>query len=182
MTERKPKAAIYARTSKQEQILENQLAPLKRHCENMGWDYEVFTEQESTRKTRPVQWGLYQKLLLKKYDILLIFRLDRWARTMAELVQHLEALHNRGVRVVSYTENIDLSNALGRTMMHVIALFANFERDVMSERINAGLARAKSEGKKLGRPKGAKDQKSRKKGGYYLRYMQNKGTKKGGLQ
>ena len=59
--------AIYARVSRTDQILENQINPLVEYCNRMGWEYEVFTEKESTRKSRPVQWALYNRLLKKEF-------------------------------------------------------------------------------------------------------------------
>jgi len=147
------KAAIYLRVSRSDLNLENQRLPLERYAKAMGWEYEIFEEKESTRKTRPVQWDLYNRLLKKEFDILLIYKLDRWARSTKELITHIDTLINRGVRVVSHTENIDLSTASGKLMFNVFASFAQFERDVNSERTKAGLARARAQGKKLGRHK-----------------------------
>lgn len=150
--------AIYARVSRTDQILENQIRPLKEYAERMGWDYEIFTEKESTRKTRPVQWELYNRLLKKEFDGLLFYKLDRWARSLKELVTHMEALHEKGVILVSFMENIDLSTSSGKLMMQIMGSFAEFERSIIRERTLAGLDRARAQGKTLGRP--------RKKRGY----------------
>jgi len=72
------KFAIYCRVSRTDQILENQINPLVQYCERMNWDYEIFKEKESTRKSRPVQWDLYNRLLKKEFDGLLFYKLDRW--------------------------------------------------------------------------------------------------------
>ena len=80
------KVAIYVRVSRTDQILENQINPLVSYAEKMGWEYEIFKEKESTRKTRPVQWDLYNRLLKKEFDGLLFYKLDRWARSLKELV------------------------------------------------------------------------------------------------
>lgn len=150
------KVAIYSRVSTDEQTTENQLIPLKQYAERMGWDYEVFTEVESSRKTRPIQWDLYNRLLRKEFDGLLIYKFDRWARSTKELVEHIENLINKGVFVYSYTENIDLNTSMGRAMLTIISAFAQLERDIIRERTIAGLQRAKAEGKRLGYPKGKK--------------------------
>jgi DNA invertase Pin-like site-specific DNA recombinase len=147
------KVAIYVRVSRTDQVLENQINPLVKYCESMGWDYEVFKEKESTRKTRPVQWDLYNKLLKKKYDGLLVYKFDRWARSTKELVEHMERLIEYNVRVISYSENIDISTTMGRAMLTIISAFAQLERDIIRERTLAGLARARAQGKKLGRPR-----------------------------
>ncbi len=148
------KVAIYARVSRTDQILENQLNPLKEYCKRMNWEYEVFTEKESTRKTRPVQWDLYNRLLKKEFDGLVFYKFDRWARSLRELVTHMEELSQKRVNVVSFSENIDLSTSTGRLMLNIIGAMAEFERDIIRERTLAGLARARAQGKKLGRPKG----------------------------
>jgi len=147
------KVAIYVRVSTEEQNLDNQINPLVKYCERMGWDYEIFKEKVSTRKTRPVQYALYNDLLRKKYDGLVIYKFDRWARSTKELVTHMEKLYEKGIRIYSYSENIDLGSSMGRAMLTIISAFAQLERDIISERTKAGLRRAKAQGKKLGRPK-----------------------------
>ena len=151
------KVAIYARVSTEEQTTDNQVIPLKQYCERMQWQYEIFTETESSRKTRPIQWELYNRLLRKEYDGLVIYKFDRWARSTKELVEHMENLYNKGIQVYSYSENIDLSSSMGRAMLTIISAFAQLERDIIRERTIAGLARAKAEGKKLGRQQGSKN-------------------------
>jgi len=149
----KKKFAIYARVSRTDQVLENQIRPLKEYAERMGWDYEIFTEKESTRKSRPVQWALYNRLLKREFDGLLFYKLDRWARSLKELVTHMEALHEKGVILVSFMENIDLSTSSGKLMMQIMGSFAEFERSIIRERTMAGLDRARAQGKTLGRPR-----------------------------
>lgn len=151
------KVAIYARVSMNDQTVENQIIPLRSYCERMTWQYEIFTEQESTRKTRPVQWDLYNRLLRKEFDGLVIYKFDRWARSTRELVEHMENLVNKGVAIYSYSENVDLSTSMGRAMLTIISAFAQLERDIIRERTIAGLRRAKAQGKKLGRQKGSKN-------------------------
>lgn len=147
------RVAIYVRVSTQDQNLENQTIPLINYCSRMGWDYDIYKEKESTRKTRPIQWDLYNKLLRKEYDGLVIYKFDRWARSTKELIEHVERLVSKEVMIYSYSDNIDLSNAMGRAMLTIISAFAQLERDIISERTKAGLQRAKAQGKKLGRPR-----------------------------
>lgn len=151
------KVAIYCRVSTQEQTTENQKKPLIEYCERMGWEYELFEETMSSRKTRPVQWDLYNRLLRKEFDGLLIYKFDRWARSLKELVEHIDKLIEKGISIYSYSEAIDLNSSMGRAMFHIISAFAQLERDIIRERTLAGLARAKAQGKKLGRPKGSKN-------------------------
>lgn len=159
------KIAIYCRVSRTDQILENQLIPLKEYCERMGYDYEVFTEKESTRKSRPVQWELYNRLLKKEFDGLIIYKFDRWARSTKELIEHMENLIDKGVMIFSYQENIDLSTSMGRAMLTIISAFAQLERDIIRERTLAGLDRARAQGKKLGRPRKKRKYTSKATGG-----------------
>lgn len=157
------RVAIYARVSTTEQTTENQINPLETYCKRMGWEYDIYKEQESTRKTRPVQNQLFHKLLRKEYDGLVIYKFDRWARSTTELIDHVERLIDKGIHVYSYTENVDLSSSMGRAMLTIISAFAQLERDLIRERTLAGLARARAQGKTLGRPKGAKDKGYRKR-------------------
>lgn len=147
------KVAIYVRVSTQEQNLDNQIILLTQHCNRMGWEYELFKEVESTRKTRPVQWELYNRLLRKDFDGLVIYSFSRWARSTKELIEHMENMIEKGLMIYSYTENIDITSSMGRAMLTIISAFAQLERDIIRERTIAGLNRAKAQGKKLGRPR-----------------------------
>lgn len=149
----KMKVAIYLRVSTQDQNLENQRLPLIQYAKRSGWDYEIFEEKESTRKTRPVQWELYNRLLRREFDGLLIYKFDRWARSTKELIEHIENLTSKGISVYSYSENIDLSSSMGRAMLTIISAFAQLERDIIRERTIAGLNRVRAQGKRLGRPR-----------------------------
>jgi len=155
------KVAVYCRVSRTDQVLENQINPLVEYCKRMNYEYEIFTEKESTRKTRPVQWELYNRLLRKEFDGLIIYKFDRWARSTKELIEHMETLLAKGVMIYSYTENLDLSTSMGRAMLTILSAFAQLERDIIRERTMAGLDRARKQGKKLGRP--------RKKRGYVIK-------------
>jgi DNA invertase Pin-like site-specific DNA recombinase len=164
------RAALYARVSTEVQTVQNQLFPLKDYAERMGYEYDIFQEQESSRKTRPVKNELYQKLLRKEYDVLIIYKFDRWARSTKELVTEMELLVKRGVSIHSLSEGFDLNTSMGQAMLTIISAFAQLERDIIRERTMAGLERAKRTGKTLGRPMGAKDKSNRRKSGYFLRH------------
>ena len=147
------RVAIYCRVSTQEQTVENQKLALEQYANRMGWEYETFVETESSRKTRPIQWDLYNRLLKKEFDGLLIYKFDRWARSTKELIEHIENLVSKNVAVYSFMENIDLSTSMGKAMLTIISAFAQLERDIIRERTMAGLARARAQGKTLGRPR-----------------------------
>ena len=162
------KVALYARVSTTEQDPEMQKKALIKKSEIEGWAYNLFEERESTRKSRPIKYELYQRLLNKEYDAIVVWKLDRWARSTQEASREIETLFNRNIPFISLTENIDLSTASGRLQFNVISAFAQFERDVISERTKEGLKHAKNVGKR------GKDKSPRKKSGYYLYHASKK--------
>jgi len=164
------RVAIYARVSTGDQTTENQVLRLKEYADRQGWSYEVLEEVESSRKTRPIKSALLQRLRRKEFDGVLIWKLDRWARSSYELLNEISELHQKDVKFISLSDNIDLSTATGKLQFQILSAFAEFERNLIRERTLEGLNRAKSQGKSLGRPKGSKDKKDRKKSGYYLRH------------
>jgi len=169
----KMKIAIYCRVSTQDQTTENQRLRLVEHAKRNNWTYEVTEEVMSSRKSRPKKAELLQRLRKKEFDGVLIYKLDRWARSSYELLNEIQELHNKGLCFISLSDNLDLSTATGRLQFQILSAFAEFERNLIRERTLEGLNRAKAQGKTLGRPKGKKDAKQRKKGGYYLRYSNN---------
>jgi putative DNA-invertase from lambdoid prophage Rac len=171
------RCAIYCRVSTQDQNVEAQKRALIRKAESEGWDYEIFEETESTRRSRPVKYNLYNKLLNHEYDLICVYKLDRWARSTQEASREIETLYKKGIPFISLTENIDLSTASGKLQFNIISAFAQFERDIISERTKDAFYIGKDgkkysvdKKKKVGRPKGSKDKKRRRKSGYYLRW------------
>ena len=161
--------ALYCRVSTYSQTTENQKLKLEEHAEREGWDYVTFEETETTRKTRPIKQEVLMALRNKQFDGVCIWRLDRWARSTAELILEIKELHDKEIIFKSLSDNIDFSTPAGKLQFHILAAFAEFERNLISERTREGLARAKAKGVKLGRPHGASDTKRRKKSGYILR-------------
>ena len=166
-----PKYALYCRVSTQDQHNLNQKLRLTEYAQKHGWIYDIYEEVMSSRKTRPIKAELLMKLRRKYYDGVVIYKLDRWARSSKELCLELEELHNKGIVFISLSDNIDLSTSTGKLQFQILAAFAEFERNLIRERTMEGLNRARMEGKILGRPIGKKDTKIRKKGGYYLRFQ-----------
>lgn len=148
------KVALYARVSKAiEQNPENQLIELRRWANASGHVViGEFVDEVSSKDTRPQKELVLKKLRLGECDGVAFYALDRWGRTMSELVLELEEFSKSGKALISLKEGLDLSNAAGRLMANVLAAMANFERDRIRERTLLGLARAKAQGKKLGRP------------------------------
>lgn len=168
--ERKMKLALYIRTSRIDLNPENQRIALEQYAKAMSYEYDIFEEIESTRKTRPIKERVLNLLRKKKYDGVLVWALDRWGRTTSEMILDMEEFVKKKIKFISYKDNIDISTTSGQFMFTILSAFANMERERIRERTLAGLERAKREGKKLGRPKGSKDKGYRKKGGYYLRW------------
>ena len=164
------RVAIYCRVSTEEQTTENQRIRLTEYADRRQWTYDVYEETMSSRKTRPVKYDLLNKLRRKEYDAVLVYKLDRWARSSTELINEVTELYEKSVSFISLTDNIDLSTSAGKLQFQILAAFAEFERNLIRERTLEGLHRAKKQGKKLGRPAGSKDARPRKKGGYYMRY------------
>ncbi len=171
------KIAIYTRVSTLDQNLDMQKHELVQYCERMGWQYLLFEEKESTRKTRPVKQYVLNLLRRKEFDGAIVWKLDRWARSLQELVMDLEEMNNKNIKFIALRDNIDYSTASGRAFANMLAVFCSFERDLIKERTIAGLERAKAAGVKLGRPKGSKDGKVRRKSGYYMRYLMERQKK-----
>lgn len=148
------KVALYARVSKAlQQNPENQLLELRRWANAASHIVEAeYVDEVSSKDTRPQKEEVLKKMRLGEIDGVAFWSLDRWGRTMSELVMELEEFSKSGKALISLKEGLDLSNAAGRLMANVLAAMANFERDRIRERTILGLARAKAQGKKLGRP------------------------------
>lgn len=163
------KVALYCRVSTSDQTTENQRLRLIEYANSKELDYDVFEETESTRKTRPVKQALLMKLRNKDYDAVIIYKLDRWARSSTELIMDVSELLKKGIGFVSISDNLDFTTATGKLHFQILSAFAEFERELIRERTIEGLKRARSQNKKLGRPEGSKDKKQRKRSGYLLR-------------
>ncbi len=177
------RVAIYVRVSTEDQTVENQILRLTEFAQSKNWDYEVFSEVQSTRKSRPIKAELLKKLRDGEYDGVLIFKLDRWARSSTELLLEITELLKKGIKFISFSDNLDFSTASGKLHWQILAAFAEFERSLISERTKEGIYRAKMQGKQLGRPKGSRDKKPRRKSGYLLRMAgeRKKGDQENGI-
>ena len=131
--------------------------------------FELFEEVESTRKTRPIKQSMLQRVRNGEFSSVVVYKLDRYARSSTELILETKELTDKGIGFISLSDNLDFSTASGKLHFQILAAFAEFERSLISERTKEGLKRAKLQGKSLGRPKGSKDKKARKKSGYYVR-------------
>ncbi|MEI6080097.1 MAG: recombinase family protein [bacterium] len=149
------KVAIYVRVSTSEQSTELQLGDLNRYVEARGLDiYKVYEDKATgTNDKRPSLKQLLEDARKRKFDVVLCWKLDRFFRSLKDLVNTLQYLTDSGVQFVSYKDNIDLSTASGRLMMQILGSFAEFEASLIKERVLAGLKNAKSKGVRLGRPR-----------------------------
>lgn len=155
MTAKDLSIALYARTSTvDKQTPENQLIQLREASQGKPGRFIEYSEQESTRKTRPIKEQILRDLRTGKLDGVWVVSLSRWGRSTVELVGELRELHDLGRQFISLKEGINLDTAGGRAMVGMLAVFAEFERDLAQERVLAGLERARREGKTLGWPKG----------------------------
>jgi DNA invertase Pin-like site-specific DNA recombinase len=148
-------AAIYARVSTVDQTCENQLLELRRYCKARGWSvWAEFLDNgvSGSKDRRPALDDLLGHARRRRFDVLVCWRLDRLGRSLRHLVTLLGDLHDLGIGFVSLGEGIDLGTPAGRLQLHILAALAEFERCRIQERLKAGLARVKAEGRRLGRP------------------------------
>lgn len=151
------RVGIYARVSTQDQqTLPMQLTKMKEYIENRKWTLTVEVEEVgSGAKTRPKREELLKLARRREIDAILVWKLDRFGRSLADLVTTLSELRELGVIFVSLTESLDFSTPSGRAMAGMLSTFAEFERDIIRERVIAGIANARAKGKAHGRPKSA---------------------------
>jgi putative DNA-invertase from lambdoid prophage Rac len=168
------KSAIYCRVSTTKQTTENQKVRLLQYAIDKKLKFDLFDEVESTKKTRPVKQDLLQKLRQGHYREVIVFKLDRWARSSTELILEIQELTQKGIRFVSISDNLDFSTSSGRFHFQILAAFAEMERSIIADRTREGLARTKNQGTRLGRPTGSKDKKKRPRSGYILREARKK--------
>lgn len=169
------KVALYCRVSNgNSQTVENQKIRLLQYVSDKNLKFDLFEEMESTRKTRPIKQRMMEKLRNKEYSSIIVYKLDRFARSSTELILDTKEIIDKGIGFISLSDNIDFSTAAGKLHFQILCAFAEFERELIRERTIEGLNRTKSQGKILGRPKGSKDKSNRKKSGYYLREMKSR--------
>ena len=152
------KAAIYARVSTVDQKCEMQLRELREYCIRRGWEIAgeyVDTGWSGTKASRPQLDRLMKHAGEHQFDCVVVWKLDRFGRSVLNLVESLNKLASAGVRFIATTQSIDTdeSNPTSRLMLYILAAVAEFEREMIRERVVAGLASAKHRGQQLGRRK-----------------------------
>ena len=150
------KIAIYTRVSTQDQSTEMQTQDLRHYCEQRG--FEIYKEYSDlgisgVKDKRPALDELMSDAKKRKFDAVLCWRFDRFARSTKHLVTALEEFRHLGIDFVSYQEAIDTSSPLGKALFVIVSAIAELERNILLERVRAGLRRAKESGAILGRPR-----------------------------
>lgn len=148
---------LYLRVSTDEQSADMQRAALTSHCDYHRWPIvEICEEIESGGKVdRPVRASIIQRASRRNrgFDAVVVWKLDRWGRSSGDLITGLDALTQQGIGFVSVTESFDLTTPAGRAMAGMLAVFAQFERETIRERVNAGIRRYREKHPgKWGRP------------------------------
>jgi DNA invertase Pin-like site-specific DNA recombinase len=148
------RAGLYARVSTHDQqTLPLQMRAMRDYAAKRGWAIAVqIKEVGSGAAERELRERLLAAARRREIDVVLVWRLDRWGRSLVDLVVTLKELAELGVAFVSLTEALDLTTPTGRAMAGLLSVFAAFEHDILRERIRAGIAEARLQGKHLGRP------------------------------
>ncbi len=163
----KTRAAIYARVSTTNgQTPENQLAELRRAAKRMGWNVvEEYVDHGISgakgRDKRPAYDALCKAATRKEFDVVMAWSVDRLGRSLQDLVQFLVELHAKGVDLYLDRQGVDTTTPGGKALFQMMGVFAEFERAMIRERVNAGLTRARAQGKRLGRPRITKTKENR---------------------
>lgn len=159
----KKRAAIYARVSTRkrkerngemiyQQDPETQLKPCREYCQRMEWDYQEYFDRESGSKADREQLNqLMEDARLKKFDVLVFYKLDRLARSVKQLIELFDFLGSKNIDIVSIKDPIDTTTPSGKLIFHIMAAISEFERELTRQRVIDGIDRAKEEGKHIGR-------------------------------
>lgn len=151
------RVGLYARVStNDQQTIPLQMRALREYAARRGWTIALqIKEVGSGAAERELREKLLDAARRREIDVVLVWRLDRWSRSVTDLLATLQELEHLGVGFVSLTEALDLTTPAGRAMAGLLAIFAEFEREILRERVRAGLAHARQNGKRLGRPMSA---------------------------
>jgi DNA invertase Pin-like site-specific DNA recombinase len=171
------KVAIYLRVSTSDQTTLNQELDLKAFCLRENYEiYKIYKDEgvSGSKTSRPALDLMLQDMRQGLFKAIICWKFDRLGRSTSHLLNVLEELKNKGVRLIATSQNIDTETAMGKFFFTILSGFAEMEREIIRERIKLGLKRAIEQNKKLGRPIGSKDKVYRKKSGYYQRWQNSK--------
>jgi DNA invertase Pin-like site-specific DNA recombinase len=152
------RVALYVRVSTDGQTVENQVRELKAVSKRHGWlIVETFDDNGISgakgRDQRPAMRRLVEGIARRDFDMVAAWSVDRLGRSLQDLVGFLGEMHAKGVDLYLHRQGLDTSTPAGRAMFQMLGVFAEFERAMIQERVRAGLARARAQGKRLGRPR-----------------------------
>src|SRR5271170_3295825 len=152
------RVAVYARVSTigNGQSPETQLRELREHCDRRGWQISCEYVDEGisgSKERRPRLDSLRANAHRRKFDAVIVWRFDRFARSVSHLLRALETFNALGIAFVSLSENVDTTTPTGKMIFTVLGAVAELERSLIVERVKAGLRNARAKGKRLGRPK-----------------------------
>jgi DNA invertase Pin-like site-specific DNA recombinase len=152
------RVALYLRVSTDKQTTANQEAALREAAARAGWEVvEVYADEGISgakgREGRPAFDRLCGDAMRRKFDVVAAWSVDRLGRSLQDLIGFLSDLRGAGIDLFLYQQGIDTTTAAGKMLFQMMGVFAEFERSMIRDRVNAGLARAKAEGKQLGRRK-----------------------------
>jgi DNA invertase Pin-like site-specific DNA recombinase len=150
----KLRVGLYARVSTQDQqTIPMQTRALREYASRRGWRIALQVKEISSGASqRERREQLLEAARRREIDMVLVWRLERWGRSVTDLLATLQELEHLGVGFVSLTEALDLTTPAGRAMAGLLAIFSEFEREILRERVRAGLAHARQNGQRLGRP------------------------------
>jgi DNA invertase Pin-like site-specific DNA recombinase len=154
--EKGKRVAIYGRVSTGEQSVDMQVSELTDYALNRGWlivDQYLDCGVSGSKESRPALNRLMNDARQRKFDILLVWKIDRFGRSLKHLVNSLAELESVGVAFVSLRDSLDLSSPAGRLMAQLLGAISEFERSLITERVRAGIRNARSKGRRLGRPR-----------------------------
>ena len=148
------KVGIYLRVSTQDQSTDLQRREIEQYVKARGWDDIAIYEDKATgtNGNRPSLKQLLSDARERKVDVLICWKLDRFFRSLKDLISTLQEFNELGVQFISLKDNIDMTTSAGRLMLHIIGAFGEFEASLIQERVRAGLRAAKANGTVLGRP------------------------------
>jgi DNA invertase Pin-like site-specific DNA recombinase len=148
------RAGIYVRVSTTEQETGLQERELREYCERHGWESILYRDrgQSGAKQDRPALNSLLSDLRKRKVDVILVWSLDRLARSLKQLLTISEECRSLGVDLVSLRQNIDTTLPAGRLTFQILGAVAEFERELLRERVKSGMAQARRAGKRIGRP------------------------------
>ncbi len=150
------RVALYLRVSTNQQTVENQRRELDKYCERQGWQIVKIYEDSGisgSKRDRPALDQMLQAAAKGSFSVVVVWKIDRLARSVVDLLNILLTLKNYGVDFCSTTQAIDTTTSYGKMVMTFLGAIAEFERDTIIERVKAGIERAKANGVKLGRPR-----------------------------